>query len=387
MSSKDVVMSVFQVRTLAAASAQGQDNFLLLRLLAASLVIYGHGPAISGDVSRPDLFVWLGLGVYSGDLAVNAFFAISGFMIAGSYLRRRHLPSFLWARALRIYPAYAFCLLMSAYVLGSVFTTLPLADYLRNHEVLHYVQRNLELRQGVAYRLPGVFEAQAMPGVMNGSIWTLPAEVRMYLWVALAGVVGVLGRAYLANVLIAGLIAWGIARPDAIPLVNRPEFARLAGYFALGVFCLVNRRRIYVGWPIVAATGVLAWVAHGSVLYPFALAVALASFVFAFAYDTPWYGYNRFGDYSYGLYLWGFPMQQVTASEMPGASALTNALIAWMLALAVAVVSWHMIEKPALALRPMPSRLYARLMAARRARPAHRLDDDAGDGASNARQA
>lgn len=372
-------MSVFQVRTLAVASEQGRDNFLLLRLLAASLVIYGHGPAISGDATRQDLFVWLGMGTYSGDLAVNAFFAISGFMIAGSYLRRRHLPSFLWARLLRIYPAYAFCLLVSAYALGSLFTTLPLADYVRDHQVLHYVQKNLELGRGLIYGLPGVFEGNPTHAVVNGSIWTLPAEVRMYLWVALAGVAGILGRAYLANALIAGLIVWGIVRPEAIPLVPRPEFVRLAGYFALGAFCLINRRWIYVGWPIVVAAGALTWIAHGSALYPFALALALTSFVFAFAYDTPWYGYNRFGDYSYGLYLWGFPMQQAVASTWPGASALTNSLVAWLLALAAAVVSWHVIEKPALGLRSMPARVYARLKTVRGDGPvAGGSDSDAG---------
>jgi peptidoglycan/LPS O-acetylase OafA/YrhL len=374
-------MSLFQVRTLADASAQAQDNFLLLRLLAASLVIYGHGPAISGDGSLPDLFAWAGWGMYSGDIAVHAFFAISGFMIAGSYLRRQHLPSFLWARCLRIYPAYAFCLLASAYVLGALYTTLPLADYLRDHQVAHYVQKNLELGRGLAFRLPGVFTGSPMEGVVNGSIWTLPAEVRMYLWVALAGVTGILGRRYLASALVVALFAWGIARPNAIPLVPKPEFVRLAGYFALGVFCRVNRQWVYVGWPVALATCALAWIAKGSPLYPFAMGLALMSFVFAFAYDTRWYGYNCFGDYSYGLYLWGFPMQQVVARELPGAPALANSLVAWVLALVVAAFSWHAIEKPALALRSAPSWLYARLKAMKRNRRANgAATHRAGDG-------
>jgi len=351
-------MSPFRVRTLAEASAQSQDNFLLLRLLAASLVIYGHGPAISGDASHPDLFARLGWGTYSGALAVNAFFVISGFMISGSYLRRQHLPSFLWARFLRIYPAYAFCLLASAYLLGAFFTQLPLAAYLHDHRVMHYVTKNLELGRYLAYYLPGVFTGHQVGGAVNGSIWTLPAEVRMYLWVALVGVTGILARRYLANVLIVGLLAWGILRPASIPLVPLADFVPLAGYFALGAFCFVNRQWVYVGWPVAAATALLAWIAHGSVLYPFAMALALTSFLFAFAYNTRWYGYNRSGDYSYGLYLWGFPVQQVVAHQLPDASSLMNSIIAWPLALLIAVFSWHAVEKPALSLKSLPRKLY-----------------------------
>lgn len=352
-------MSPFRVRTLAEASAQGQDNFLLLRLLAASLVIYGHGPAISGDTSHLDLFVRLGWGSYSGALAVNAFFVISGFMISGSYLRRRHLPSFLWARVLRIYPAYAFCLLVSAYVLGAIFTNMPVADYLHDHQVMRYVSKNLELGRYLAYYLPGVFTGNQVGGAVNGSIWTLPAEIRMYLWVAMAGVTGVLARRYLANLLMLGLLAWGLLRPGSLPLVPLADFVPLAGYFALGAFCFVNRQWVYVGWPVAAVTALAAWVTHGSVMYPFAMALALASFLFAFAYDTRWYGYNRFGDYSYGLYLWGFPVQQVVAHQIPGASSLANSAIAWPLALAMAVFSWHVVEKPALTLKALPRKIYA----------------------------
>jgi peptidoglycan/LPS O-acetylase OafA/YrhL len=355
-------MSLLRVRTLAEASAQAQDNFLLLRLLAASLVIYGHGPAVSRGASLVDFFAWLGVGSYSGELAVYAFFVISGFMIAGSYVRRQHLPSFLWARLLRIYPAYLLCLLMTAYVLGPVFTALPIGDYLRDHQVMRYVTANLELSKSIRYHLPGVFDGNLVGGAVNGSIWTLPAEIRMYLWIALVGVTGILGRKYLATVVIVALVAWGIMRPAHIPMVSLPEWVPLAGYFALGAFCFVNRQWVYVGWPVAVMAGGIAWLAHGSALYPFALALAMASLVFAFAYNTRWYGYNRFGDYSYGLYLWGFPIQQAVAHYLPNISGLANAAIAWPIAMAIAILSWHAIEKPALRLKSLPAKCYAWLI-------------------------
>ena len=355
---------MFRCRTLAEASGQGQDNFLLLRLLAASMVIYGHGPAISGGRGWPDLIAWLGWGTYSGELAVDIFFVVSGYMIAGSYLRRGHLFDFLWARALRIYPGYLFCLLVSAVVLGATLTTLPLADYLPSHDTIRYVTKNIELGKGLAWNLPGVFVSNPLSGVVNGSIWTLPAEVRMYLWVAAAGLLGVLARRRWCNLLIAVLFVCGMFAPKYLPLIPLDTFLPLAAYFAAGVLCYVNRESIRFGWWLVAALGALACLLRHSSLYPFAFGLALIAFVFAFAYATPWHGFNRFGDYSYGLYLWGFPAQQVVANHWPGLAAQSNALAAWPLAMVMAILSWHLIEKPALSLKSWPRSLYRRKMAA-----------------------
>ena len=347
--------------TLADALARRQDNFLLLRWLAASLVIYGHGPALSGGSGWPDLFLWLGWGDYSGNLAVDVFFVISGYMIAGSYLRRAHLGDFLWARVLRIYPAYIVCLLLCAFVLGTAFTVMPWKAYLAHHDVIHYVSKNIELGKGLAWYLPGVFADNPLPGVINGSIWTLPAEIRMYLWVGAIGLLGILSRRWLCNLVLAALFAWGLYDSARIPLLPLDSFVHLAAYFALGAFCFVNRHWLRFGWRWVIGFGLLAWALHATAFYPFAFGLALTSFVFAFAYATPWYGFNRLGDYSYGLYLWGYPAQQVVAHIAPGLAPVVNALLAWCMAMLAAVVSWHAIERPAMALKSVPAALYARV--------------------------
>ena len=349
-----------RIATVADGLAGGRDNFLLLRLLAASLVIYGHAPAITGGKGWPDVFVWLGWGSYSGDLAVNVFFAVSGFMIAGSYLRRRHLGDFLWARLLRIYPAYLLCLLGTAFVLGAACTSLPLHDYYGSHEVMRYVSKNVQLGKGLVWDLPGVFTGNPKLAYVNGSIWTLPAEVRMYLWVALAGVLGILSRRWCCHLLLAVLFVCGLLAPAHVPLVPLASFLRLAGYFALGVFCCVNRERIPTGWWCVAVLAALAWLLHATPLYPFAFALALTAFVFAFAYVSPWLGCLRFGDYSYGLYLWGYPMQQMVAHLAPRLTPAGNILLAWPLAMLLAVLSWHLVERPALRLKSLPGAMQAK---------------------------
>jgi len=351
---------VLRTRTLAEALASGQDNFLLLRFLAASLVIYGHGPAIGGSQVWPDLFAWLGWGTYSGDLAVDVFFVTSGYMIAGSYLRRSHLFEFLWARVLRIYPALVFCLLASAFVLGPLLSSWPLSAYLADHGAVHYVTKNLALGKGLAFYLPGVFVANPNAGIVNGSIWTLPAEVRMYLWVAAVGVLGILARPRWCNALLLVLLVCGLLAPDRLPLVPLESFVRLAAYFAAGVFCYVNRQWLRVSWWWVVGLALLAMLLRHTPLYPFALGLALVAFVFAFAYLTPWRGFNRFGDYSYGIYLWGYPMQQLVASQGSSAALALNALLAWPLAVLLGVLSWHLVEKPALALKTWPGRWSSR---------------------------
>lgn len=351
-----LVIKAKPYKTLADGLESRRDNFLLLRFIAASMVIYGHGAAMTGGTGWPELFTHLGWGSYSGDIAVDIFFVVSGFMITGSYLRRQHLGDFLWARVLRIFPAFLFCLVTSAFILGAVYTTLPLGAYLSDHGVHQYVTQNLKLQTHMIWDLPGVFIHNPERTTVNGAIWTLPAEFRMYLWVALVGVLGVLSRKWLCTFLLLVLIACGIFQPTHLLWVPILAFLRLAGYFAIGVFCYIHRHRVPMGWPYAATLVLVAYVLRPTILYPYAFALALSAFVFAFAYCIPWHGFNRFGDYSYGIYLWGFPMQQVIAHYLPTVSPIKNALLAFPLALTIAVFSWYAIERPALKLKSVPAR-------------------------------
>jgi peptidoglycan/LPS O-acetylase OafA/YrhL len=275
-------------------------------------------------------------------------------------LRRQHLVNFLWARILRIFPAYLFCLVLCAYLLGAIYTTTRLPKYLGNHALPHYVIQNLKLQTSMVWTLPGVFEGNPKTATVNGAIWTLPGEFRMYLWVALTGLLGVLSRRWLCTLLIATLAGLGIVYPEREMLMIPTVYLGLAGMFGLGVFCYVHRQHIPVGWPYAALAALLAYLLHDTPLSPFVFGLALAQFAFAFAYCTPWYGFNRLGDYSYGIYLWGFPMQQVVAHQFPALSPNCNAGCAFPLAWAMAFISWHIVEKPALSLKNLPERCWTK---------------------------
>jgi peptidoglycan/LPS O-acetylase OafA/YrhL len=344
--------------TLADGLARRRDNFLPLRFLAAALVIYGHGYALAVHAPQDvDLFTRLGWKNYSGAIGVDLFFVVSGFLVAGSWQRRRDLLAFAWARALRLLPAYAVCMVLSAFVLGALYTRLPLADYLRHPDTSGYVLKNLTFGTDLKWSLPGVFAGNPRRATLNGSIWTLPVEARMYLWLAAFGALGLLSRRWLATAAIAALLLVGWRLPEHVPLLPIASFLHLGAMFALGVLCHAHRDRLPASGLAAAALAGACWALHGSALYPVAFALAEAAFTFWFAYRLPLPDLERFGDASYGLYLWGYPMQQVVAHHLPALSPLANAALGLPLAAALGFLSWHLIEKPALAAKEWPQRL------------------------------
>lgn len=338
-------------RTIADGLAQGSDNFLLLRFLAAAAVIYGHAPSINGS-GPPDLFLRLNWGRYSGQIAVDLFFVISGFLVSASWLRRGHLLDFLRARALRIVPAYAICVLACAFAVGPIFTALPLREYFSDAQTWNYALTNLHFGPHLIWLLPGVFANNPVP-VVNGSIWTLPVEVLMYVCAALLGVAGILARRlWLTAVLATGsvvVIVW------VQPLVSATlsDSLRMAALFALGGICYVWRTRIPNSGAVLLILVALAWLARDTPAYAYLFTLAETAFVFWFAYglggkESRLRGFNRVGDYSYGLYLWGYPAQQMVVAVAGPQTALVNAVCGFAVALLLAMASWHLVERPAL---------------------------------------
>jgi peptidoglycan/LPS O-acetylase OafA/YrhL len=333
----------------------GRDNNIkLIRMVAASLVILGH----SFSVSRgPSFVAWPApiLPFSFGTLAVDIFFTLSGFLITKSYVERGDLAAFLRARALRIYPAGVTAVLVTALGFGLAFTTLDPSSYLRNHDTWSYVTRNIHLTMApIRMTLPGVFTANPTPSAVNDPLWTLPYEVWMYGFAAFAGVVGLLGRRVLFNVAAACLIAgyWVIncAAPTALEGPALTPFWRLAFFFLFGATAYVNRDAVPLRFSIFAAGVVICFLTFGSAWYRLWVSVTLAYGTLHAAF-TPaeWLRrYNRFGDFSYGLYVFGFPIQQVVAAIAPGIMPYPLFAASMSLGLPVAMLSWWYIEEPAL---------------------------------------
>jgi peptidoglycan/LPS O-acetylase OafA/YrhL len=328
--------------------AARRDNFLLLRIVAAVMVIYGHSYALTRDTGATEIFLRHGWRIYSGDIAVDIFFVISGFMVSGSYLAGSGLFSYMAARFLRIVPAYAFILVLSALVIGPLFTTLDSSAYFASPDVLPYVAKNLRFSSDMAWTLPGVFEGHRMTAI-NGSLWTLPAEMRMYLLVAALGVFGFLGNRALGLLAALALLLAAIFDPQLLPVHS--DWVRLGGFFCIGILAQLFKDSIQVRHDAMLGLVVLTYISYNTHSYMWLLAAAIAYFSFWFAYRTPIVGLEKYGDPSYGIYLWGWPAQQMLLSRYPGMTPMANFLGAVVIAVAAGYLSWYLIERPALSLK------------------------------------
>lgn len=304
--------------------AQGRDNnFNLLRILAALAVLLSHSFALvhgTGDAEP----MRASLGVDFGSIAVDIFFLTSGFLVTGSLLRRQSVVDFLWARFLRIYPALWVMLALTVFVLGPSLTTLPVTEYLTSSRTAAYLIRCAALLPRVEYLLPGVFESNPYKGAVNGSLWSMPLELRMYL----------IGYHYVAHEasVFAKLFFMFFTGASFFVLRTRIDLSRTIFWFGVGalVFSTVHRELFFATY-------------H--------LTLAYLVFYVAFVPAGAVRRYNRVGDYSYGVYIYAFPVQQTVIALHPGVSVFGVVVTASAVTLALAACSWHFLEQNALTLK------------------------------------
>ena len=324
-----------------------EDNFLCLRIIAALMVIYGHSLIISPSPGVTDLFgSWR---TYSGEIAVDIFFALSGFMVSGSFMRRPDLVDFMTARVLRLVPALLVCLVLTAYVLGPLLSNLDAHSYFSEKLPRRFVKWNLQFAWRQSYLLPGVFTTNSVKDTVNGSLWTIPAEMRMYVFLAIFGVLGFFRSRRVATLILLALFVVGAVVPWQLPLFD--GWIKMSGYFGLGVLAFIYRDDIPVRTDVMFALIYLAFLSRAVWIYPVFVALAITYFCFWFAYRLKLPNIERFGDPSYGTYLWGWPTSQVFAQFVGAGHPYGCALTAGLVCLMLGYLSWHTIEKPALRLK------------------------------------
>jgi peptidoglycan/LPS O-acetylase OafA/YrhL len=326
-------------------SDRTKNNLDLLRLFAAALVIYAHGP-INKLSSGPDVGYWLTGGRdYSGNLAVQFFFFTSGVLVTGSLLNS-YIPRWVAARILRIFPAYILLLIITAFALGPVFTALKVTEYFSSPEVAGYLTNNLGGMVNpccLQWTLPGVFQSHPNQ-VVNGAIWTLPWELRCYALVLVLGIAGGLRFRGFATLLIV--------------LVGSLEFVSSFQYlgselwlmpcFAAGMLCAVWQDRIHLRADVALLLLLLAVLSYGQ---PYSRAIYLPAIFYGSLVLASWPPFARLkpkSDLSYGVYLYGWPCQQVVFELVPKLPLLLQDVLSLMAASVFALVSWHLIEKRAI---------------------------------------
>lgn len=335
--------------TLAECLASRQDNFLLIRLLAAAAVIFGHSYKVIAQGNNDFLanLAW-GPGIYTGSLAVEVFFILSGFLVANSWVRTPNLFRFARARLLRLVPALAACMVLSALVLGPLVTTLPLREYLTHPDTWGYIQHNLMFTTNLRWSLPGVFADNPYPNLINGSLWTLPAEMHMYIGVAVIGLIGALRGPRRGTFVLLALYALNMVFPEWTKQLLHPDYVPLAGTFLLGVLFALNAHRIRLNATVLAGLMFATMLLQGTHKWSHLFALTLAYAVFWLGYIPRLPARWLPGDYSYGLYLWGYPMQQLVMHWWRPDQVWQVFCLSLLLAMTMAVASWHLVEQPAL---------------------------------------
>ncbi len=322
------------------------NNLDLFRLIAAALVIYGHAYALNPQAGHTD-FLYQALHFdYTGSFAVKIFFFISGLVVGNSLLSKQVVSEFLVARFFRIMPALAWVLLVSALVIGPLFTTEAMSAYLRHPQTWAYIWDNLIFESN--FRLPGLFAENPYKSAVNGSLWTLPYEVGAYSMLLGCFALG-LFRLPLLAVAVLVLIWLDAYSGNAYLFTWRPinhEIDLLAPCFATGVAMAYFKNRIDI-----TLTGVLGlWLIaalfaqspHFEILF-----YALSFYALLYLSAHPWVlRLKPRHDLSYGVYLWGFPIQQSLAHVLPGHGVVANQIGALLLSLLMAWISWTWIEAP-----------------------------------------
>ena len=325
-----------------------QNNLNLMRLIAATAVAFSHSYFFTNQFAIEPLFA-LTSNMTLGYLAVFIFFVISGFLVSQSYERSKSISRFIAARALRIYPALIVVLILSAYVMGVFFTTLDPSEYLMRNEVRRYVEDNILFK--VNQSLPGVFKEEGI----NGSIWTLRYEVYVYFLLLVAGVSGMLANRAVFNSTVLVLLLLYIKSPIGIIIMpgswDAVILVPVTGFF-FGALVYVNRDYLDCKISYVFICIVIYYLFRQHEWFHLILVVTLGYIVLTLGFHKSLtVNFRIVNDYSYGIYLYAFPVQQAIRHSVSIQSPLLFFFLTMLITVPLAVMSWHFVEKPALKLK------------------------------------
>lgn len=321
------------------------NSFDQLRLAAAFLVLVGHSYVLTGH-QAPIIF-----GRPFHVLGIEVFFAISGFLIAESIKRDRHPVRFFAKRALRILPALWAATVVTILCCAFV-STLPVGAYLTHPTTLDFTN-NLLLN--IRFVLPGVFVQSPVNQAVNGSWWSLPVEVLMYVGLYLSMLLGARTGAFFAVVIYAAASAV-VQQGLEFAAFGAPigTILAVAIFFVAGAVMAAFEAPLST--PFAACLVVFSSLLPGywqAEFMPAAITYAVVC-IGSEPDRLPWLR-RYLGDSSYGVYLYAFLVQQLVVAWMPAIGPIEHAIAASVATLPIALLSWRLVEEPSLRLKPRSS--------------------------------
>jgi len=326
------------------------NNFDGLRLIASLMVLISHQFALLGT-REPTL----AQGMTLGSIAVAMFFVMSGYLVTESWYQDPHITRFAMRRLLRIWPA----LMVATVVLvlaSTAITSVPLHEFF-GRETRRFITFNAQFRP--VYTLPGVFvtaPANAVMSAVNGSWWTIPLEAKCYVYLVALGAIGLRRRAFsmLALLVVAFMYVRTLPGHTMDNAFDNLSYFYTA-FFLTGVcarqFAGEIRRNyrlmLCAGAAFLLVAGLLRqpWLAEWAFIAPLTLLAGSRS--------TPGLrSAARYGDLSYGIYIYAYFAQQLTIHLWPAMPSYAATIgIACVVTIMLGWCSWHAVEAPALALK------------------------------------
>lgn len=330
------------------------NNLNLIRLIAACSVIFSHSYELMG-VQEKSLFNYSKLNISIGGLAVQVFFIISGFLIFLSYKRSNSIKQYLKNRILRIFPGLFFSSLLVIVVTMLVSSLKIGTESIFN---IKFIKNFLLLAFALPTHEPDLFNNLPFSDALNGSLWTIKYEFAAYIGILILGIIKMDTKRWISLFTSFSIIIYilNISGIIVVPGFIHPILPLIMSFLVgMSIYIYQDKIKTNLFWFIlITAVLVISFIFNFGILFHIVFAlfgwyvVMYIGYVFPFVMQS----FIAKGDFSYGMYIYAFPIQQYLILLLGDTIHPVNLfIIATLITAPFAYLSWNLVEKKALSFK------------------------------------